>query len=305
VSVTHFKGEVWSKVLVGAIPTKLVYGGPMVVNRNYEGEIAASGDTVHITSLQDPTVSDYSPGTDLVYQDVDDAGQTMIIDQAKSWSVRIDDVDKHQDAGNIQPWMEGRASYSVAAVADQFLAAKYTSVAAANVLGTSAAPLTPLTFGSITTNPADFLIKVLIPLQVLMDQASVPDDGGRYCIVPPWARGLITQTAGFVMGVAADGSAPGALQRGFLGSLATFNIMMSRNVVNANPSYNTSGANGVYAIQAGHNMAITYAEQVVETEALRSERGFRDLIRGLHVYGARVVHPEALAVAYTARPAGI
>lgn len=304
-SVSHFKGEVWSKVLLGALPTKLVYGGPMVVNRDYEGDIAAAGDTVHITSLQDPTVSDYSIGTDLVYQDVDDAGQTMIIDQAKSWSVRIDDVDKHQAAGNIQPWMEGRAAYSVAAVADQFLAAKYTGVAAANVLGTSAAPLTPAVFGSITSHPADFLVQVLIPLQVLMDQASVPDDGGRYCVVPPWARGLVTMTAGFVMGIAADGSAPGAIQRGFLGSVAGFNIMMSRNVVNANPSYNTGGANGVYAIQAGHKIALTYAEQVVETEALRSERGFRDLIRGLHVYGARVVHPEALAVAYTARPAGI
>jgi hypothetical protein len=301
VSVNHFKGEVWSKVLVGALPTKLVYGGPMVVNRDYEGEIAASGDTVHITSLADPTVSNYTPGTDLVYQDIDDAGQTLIIDQSKSWSVRIDDVDKHQAAGNIQPWMEGRAAYSVAAVADQFIAALYTGVAPANVLGSSASPLTPAVFGSFTSHPADFLVQVLIPLQVILDQASVPEEG-RYCIVPPWARGLVTQTAGFVMGLATDGSAPAALQRGFLGSLANFNIMMSRNSVQTVAG---GAGTGVWAIQAGHNMAITYADQIVETEALRSEKGFRDLIRGLHVSGAKVIHPEALAIAYVQRPTGI
>ncbi len=300
-SVNHFKGEVWSKVLVGALPTKLVYGGPMVVNRDYEGEIAASGDTVHITSLADPTVSNYTPGTDLVYQDIDDAGQTLIIDQSKSWSVRIDDVDKHQAAGNIQPWMEGRAAYSVAAVADQFIAALYTGVAPANVLGSSASPLTPAVFGSFTSHPADFLVQVLIPLQVILDQASVPEEG-RYCIVPPWARGLVTQTAGFVMGLATDGSAPAALQRGFLGSLANFNIMMSRNSVQTVAG---GAGTGVWAIQAGHNMAITYADQIVETEALRSEKGFRDLIRGLHVSGAKVIHPEALAIAYVQRPTGI
>lgn len=301
-SVNHFKGEVWSKVLLGSLPTKLSFGGPMVVNRDYEGEIAATGDTVHITSLADPTVSDYTPGTDLVYQDIEDAGQTVVIDQAKSWSVRIDDVDKHQAAGNIQPWMEGRAAYSVAAVADQFIAALYTGVASSNILGSSGAPLTPAIFGNITSHPADFLVQVLIPLQVLLDQSSVPDDGGRYCMVPPWGRGLITQTAGFVMGIAADGSAPGAIQRGFLGSVAGFNIIMSRNV----PQPVAGGAGtGVWAIQAGHNIAITYADQIVETEALRSEKGFRDLIRGLHVSGAKVVHPEALAVAYVQRPNGI
>jgi hypothetical protein len=301
VSVNHFKGEVWSKVLVGALPTKLVYGGPMVVNKDYEGEIAASGDTVHITSLADPTVSTYTPGNDLVYQDIDDAGQTLIIDQSKSWSVRIDDVDKHQAAGNIQPWMEGRAAYSVAAVADQFIAALYTGVAPANVLGSSAAPLTPAIFSSITSHPADFLIQVLIPLQVILDQQSVPEEG-RYCVLPPWARGLVTQTAGFVMGLTTDGSPPAALQRGFLGSLANFNILMSRNAVQTVAG---GAGTGVWAIQAGHSIAITYADQIVETEALRSEKGFRDLIRGLHVSGAKVIHPEALAVAYVQRPIGI
>jgi hypothetical protein len=302
VSVNHFKGEVWSKVLLGSLPMKTVYAGPMVINREYEGEIAEGNDTVHITSLQDPTVSDYFVDQDLTYEDVQDAGLSFTVDQAKYWAVRINDVDKQQAAGNIQPWMQGRAAYKVGVVADQFLAGKYTSVAAANVLGSSASPLTPAVFGSITSHPADFLIQVIIPLQVVLDQNDVPDDGNRYIIVPPWARGLVSQTAGFVMGTAADGSTGQIMQKGFFGSLLNFNFMVSRNTVQTVAG---GAGTGVWAIQAGHNMAITYAEQIIKTEAMRSEKGFRDLVRGLHVYGAKVTHPEALAVAYVQRPVGI
>jgi hypothetical protein len=302
VSVNHFKGEVWSKVLLGSLPMKTVFAGPMVVNREYEGEIAEGNDTVHITSLNDPTVSDYFVDQDLTYEDVQDAGLSFTVDQAKYWAVRINDVDKAQAAGQIAPWMEGRAAYKVGVAADQFLASKYTSVAAANVLGSSGSPLTPAVFGSFTTNPADFLVKVIIPLQVKLDESDVPDDGGRYIIVPPWGRGLVAQTAGFVLGTAADGSTGQVMQKGFFGSLAGFNFMTSRNTVQTVAG---GAGTGVWAIQAGHSMAITYAEQIIKTEALRSEKGFRDLVRGLHVYGAKVIHPEALAVAYVQRPVGI
>jgi hypothetical protein len=302
VSVNHFKGEVWSKVLLGSLPMKTVFAGPMVVNREYEGEIAEGNDTVHITSLNDPTVSDYFVDQDLTYEDVQDAGLSFTVDQAKSWSVKLNDVDKAQAAGQIQPWMSGRAAYKVAVAADQFLAGKYTGVSPANVLGSSASPLTPLPFSSITSHPADFLVQVIIPLQVALDQSDVPDDGNRYLIVPPWGRGLISQTAGFIMGTAADGSTGAIMQKGFFGSIANFNVMVSRNTVQTVAG---GAGTGVWAVQAGHNMAITYAEQILKTEALRSEKGFRDLVRGLHVYGAKVIHPEALAVAYVQRPVGI
>lgn len=301
-SVNHFKGEVWSKVLLGSLPMKTVYAGPMVINRDYEGEIAEGNDTVHITSLNDPTVSDYFVDQDLTYEDVQDAGLSFTVDQAKSWSVKINDVDKAQAAGQIQPWMENRAAYKVGVAADQFLAGKYTSVAAANVLGSSASPLTPAIFGSFTTHPADFLTQVVIPLQVVLDQSDVPDDGNRYIIVPPWGRGLLQQTAGFILGTAADGSTGQVMQKGFVGSISNFNVMVSRNAVQTVAG---GAGTGVWAVQAGHNMALTYAEQILKTEALRSEKGFRDLIRGLHVYGAKVIHPEALAVAYVQRPTGI
>jgi hypothetical protein len=302
-SVLHFKPELWSKILLGALEKNLVFGGPMVVNRDYEGEISGPGDTVHITSLADPTISSYTPNSTLTYQTIVDAGQSLQIDQAKSWSVSVDDVDRRQAMGDMQTWMEGRAAYRVADTSDQFLAALYTGAASANVLASTSSPLTPGTF--TTSAPADFYTKVVLPLKVVLGQQNVPDDGNRYLIVPPWGRALIEQTQAFIAFPGNNGGPGDVMQNGYFGKISGFNLMESNNAVNANPSYNTGGANGVYVIQAGHNMAITYAEQIVQTEALRAQATFADLVRGLHVYGAKVVRPEALAVAYTARPPGI
>ena len=134
-SVANFKPEIWSKVILAALQKNLVYGGPMIVNDDYEGEIAGPGDAVHITQFGDPTISTYTPGGTLTYQPLIDAGMTLYIDQAKSFSFAIDDVDRRQAAGDMQAYLEGRAAYQMANVADQFIASLYTGCAAANVIG--------------------------------------------------------------------------------------------------------------------------------------------------------------------------
>ena len=300
-SVLHFKPELWSKILLGALQKNLVFAGPMVVNRDYEGEISGPGDTVHITSLADPTISNYTPNTNLNYQTINDAGQTLQVDQAKSWSVSIDDVDRRQAMGDMQSWMEGRAAYRIADTADQFIAAQYTGVASANVLGSSGSPITPGLYNP-SSAPADFYVKVVLPLKVLLGQQNVPDDGNRYLIVPPWARGLIEQTQAFVAFPGGGGGAGAVMQAGFFGKIGGFNLMESNNAVQ---TVGGGPGTGVWAIQAGHRDAVTYAEQIVQTEALRAQATFADLVRGLHVYGAKVIRPEAMAVAYTLRPLGI
>ena len=300
-SVTNFIPEIWSKVILAALQKRLVYGSPMVVNNDYEGEIAGPGDTVHITQFGDPTISSYSPGTTITYEALNDAGQTLLIDQAKSFSFAIDDVDRRQAAGDMQAYLEGRAAYRMADVADQFIAGLYTGVASNNVLGSTGAPLTPLTYGGSTTDPADFYIQVLEPLKVILDQANVPDED-RYIVVPPWGLSLISQTQAFVSVTDMQGDPSQAFQRGFSGQVSGFNVLKSNNV----PQPVAGGAGtGVWAIQAGHPMALTYGEQITETEALRLQTTIADGVRGLHVYGAKLIRPDAIGVAYVKRPTGI
>jgi hypothetical protein len=300
-SVNNFKPEIWSKVILAALQKSLVYGGPMVVNNDYEGEISGPGNAVRITQFGDPTITAYTPGATITYQALQDVGETLLIDQAFTFSFSIDDVDRRQAAGDMQAYLEGRASYQLANTADQFLAGLYTGVASNNILGSTGSPLTPLTYSSATSHPADFYVQVLEPLKVILDQANVPEDD-RYIVLPPWALSLISQTQAFTAITDMQGQPSQTFQRGFAGQASGFNILKSNNV----PQPVAGGAGtGVWAIQAGHPMALTYAEQITETEALRLQTTIADGVRGLHVYGGKLVRPDCIGVAYVQRPTGI
>jgi hypothetical protein len=301
VTYRNFIPEVWSPLILAALQKKLVYGSSMVTNQDYEGDIQERGDTVHITQFGDPTVTTYVPGVALVYQQIADAGQILLIDQAKSFSFSITDVDRAQAAGKMQPYLEGRAAYKMADAADQFLAAKYTGAAVNNILGSTGSPLTPQPYAGSTSHPADMFVQVLEPLKVILDQNDVPDED-RYITCPPWAVSLISQTQAFVSVTDMQGDPSQVFQRGFMGQVSGFNVLKTNNA----PQPVAGGAGtGVWALQAGHPMALTYAEQIAETEALRLQTDFSDGVRGLHLYGGKLVRPDCLAVAYVERPVGI
>lgn len=304
-SVLAFKPEVWSRVILAALQKNLVFGGPGVVNSDYEGEISGPGNVVHITQFGDPVITTYTPNSTLTYQALNDAGLELNIDQAKSFSFSVDDVDRRQAAGDMQSYLEERASYKLADVADQFIAGLWTGVSTGNIVSNGGTPSTQGTANALapavysSTTPADFYQKVLLPLKVQLTEANIPMQG-RYVVVPPWAEALLEQTQAFIAITDMSGQASQVFQTGMIGRAAGFDIYVSNNAVETN-----TGQNGYWIVQAGHQMALTYAEQIVQTEALRLQTTFADGVRGLHVYGAKLVRPDAIAVAQVARPAGI
>jgi hypothetical protein len=310
VSVLAFKPEIWSKVILAALQKNLVFGSPAVVNSDYEGEISGPGNVVHITQFSDPTITPYTPNGTLTYQALNDAGMDLNINQANSFSFSVDDVDRRQAAGDMQSYLEERASYQLANTADAYIAGLYTSVSTSNIVADSGGSssiiagneLTPQVFS--TSHPADFYQQVALPLKVKLTQANIPMKG-RYMILPPWAEALIEQTQAFIAITDMRGQASEVFQEGSIGRMAGFDLYVSNNAIEYDPTFSTGGALGGYIVQAGHPMAVTYAEQIVQTEALRLQSTFADGVRGLHVFGAEVVRPDAIAVAGVARPAGI
>jgi hypothetical protein len=295
-------------VILAAEKKALVFGGPGIVNDDYEGEISGPGTTVHITQFGDPEISDYAPNESISYQELDDAGQELLIDQRKYFAFTIDDVDKRQAAGDMQAYLEDRAAYKLADTADQFVAGLYTGCAQANILlgadnSTSSLAaagggneLAPLPYGGSSTNPADFYLKIVLPLKVKLDESYVPKKG-RYLVVPPWAEALLEQTQSFVS--VATVAQQEVFTEGLIGRVSGFDVYTSNNSVEFDQ------ANNGWTVQAGHPMAITFAEQIVQTEALRLQTTFADAVRGLHVYGGRLVRPDHIAIAGVKRPAGI
>jgi hypothetical protein len=247
-----------------------------VVNRDYEGDISDFGDTVRITSISDPTIGTYTPNsTSISPETLTDAQRTLLIDQAKYFAFQVDDVNARQARGNVMPEAMRRAAYKLRDVVDQYIAAFYTFVPSANDLGTVAVT---------TSSPTSFYDSVLVPLKVKLDEANVPAEG-RWCVIPPWLEGRALRDDRFIR-LDASGTTEG-LRNGQIGRAAGFDVLMSNNVVNS--------TGDDYEVLAGTDGAISYAEQISKVEAYRPEAKFADAVKGLHLWGAKVIRPEMLA----------
>lgn len=269
----NFTPELWSANTLVALRKAQVYGQTGVVNRDYEGEIRAQGDTVRIRSLGRPTISSYTKGSALTYEQLTDAQRSLLIDQAKSFSFAIDDIDTAQQPGGALDVATSEAAYGLADAQDQFIAALYTQAQSANQLGTV----------SVTTG--DIAYNTLVDLGVRLDEANVPSVG-RWVVVPPWYHGLLRKSTNFVTAEKrGDGGA--AVVNGVIGEAAGFMVMKSNNA----PLVTGDD----YAVMAGYSGAITMAEQITEIETLRLQSTFANAVRGLLVYGAKVVRPDGIA----------
>jgi hypothetical protein len=254
----------------------------MVINRDYEGEIAESGDTVRITSISDPTIGTYVPNSTVIApEELTDAQRTLSVDQNKYYAFKVDNVDKRQAKGDILTEAMSRAAYKLADTQDQYIASLYTGIQAANVLGSTGAPI------DIHTTPTDAYDKVLVPLRTRLAKANAPTQG-RYLVASPEMMASLLLDSRFIK--ANEAGTPDALRNGLVGRAAGFTIFESNNT--PNPSGDTQ------VVQAGVNSAITFADQIAETEAYRPEAGFSDAIKGLSVYGAKLVRPDMVACAY-------
>lgn len=274
-AITGFIPEVWSAQLLSSLKKALVYAGPSVVNRNYEGEITDSGDTVKITSISRPTVATYTKNsTAITPETLTDAQRSLLIDQSKYFAFEIDDIDLRQSKNGGALMMEAadEAAYALADTADQYVAGLYTGADAGNQLGTV----------SVTTSA--LAITQLLNLRKKLNEANVPQQG-RFVVVPPWFETLLLG-ADLFNRVDASGSAEG-LRNGIVGRAFGFDVLVSNNA----PLVTGDD----YAVVAGYPGAISFAEQIVKVEAYRPEDSFGDALKGLHVYGAKLVRPSGIA----------
>jgi hypothetical protein len=258
-----------------ALRQNLVYSA--FTNRDYEGEIAGYGDTVRITSVNRPTINQYVPNSTSITPEVpNDSQRTLVIDQADYFAFAVDDVDARQARGNVIPQLMDEAAFAEANKIDQYLSSFYTSIQSANQLGAVSVA---------AATPNQFYDNVLVPLKVKLDQANVPVQGRRVAISPA-AHGLLLRDSRFVANAANNVSS--ALITGSVGSAAGFDILLS----NQTP---TTGSDSV--VIAGNDRALTFASQISQVEAYRPQTSFSDAVKGLFLYGAKVIRPDSLASA--------
>jgi N4-gp56 family major capsid protein len=260
--------SIWSARILAKLEKSLVFAQSGVVNRDYEGDIRADGDRVHIHSFNDLTVSSYTKNsTTISYEQLTDTRVTLLIDQSKYFAFKVDDIDTAQMRPKIIDAASDRAAYQLAEDADSYVASLYSGAS------TSSPDNTIETTQFTSTN----VYGKFVDLAVLMDQVNLPSEG-RFVVVPPWVKGLLLQNSTFV-----TASKPDAVLNGQIGEIAGLRILVSNNV-------KTTGTSPVVShMMAGHPSALAYAEQIVNLEGLRLEGSFADAVRGLHLYGARVL----------------
>lgn len=284
-SVDSFIPTVWSASLLSGLHKNLVFAQKGIVNMDYEGEITKQGDRVKINFVGAVSVFDVTKGEDIPDPEpLDTAATYLDIDQSKGFNFSVDDVDKVQTKGDVIEAAMTEAGYGVRDKADGSIAGLYVDAAAANLIGSDADPVIP-------ASPEEFY-DLLVDLDVKLDEASVPS-GGRWCVVPPFAHGLLRKDKRFVgTGSAASDQ---LLRTGEIGEVSNLRILKSNNVHHTNQTK--------YKIMAGYPGAISYADQIVTVEAYRPQKRFEDAVKGLHVYGRKVVRPQGLAVLTMNRPA--
>ena len=278
-SIKNFIPTIWSTKILQHMRDNLVYAG--LVNRDYEGEITRRGSSVEVSMPGEVTIKDMPSRT---YGDTKaireiDAPEgmevqkvTLLIDQEKYFNFGVDDVDKVQMNLDLMNSYTESASYGFQSTIEKHVA-EIMAKEAKLVLGSDEQPV------ALTS---ENIYKQLIKMKVGLDKANVPPVG-RFVVLPPEAEGLLLEDNKFVY--VGTSSSEDSLKNGKVFRACGFDIAISNNVpVNENK----------YKIIASYKGSTTFAQQLLETKAYSPEKGFGDALKGLVVFGAKVVRPNKI-----------
>lgn len=266
-AITSFIPEIWNAQLLTDFRQQAVAAS--LTNREYEGN-ASAGNVVRINSATAVTIDDYKLAGRVTSADaVTTVSQDLLIDQEKSFDFYVDDIDRAQAAGSMDAYTHS-AGEGLAEDADKFILS--TAVTGAGTVVPSA-NLTPAT-----------AFDVVRDLRKALNKAKVPG-ANRVLVVNAEFEAILLSADAKLTNVDQSGTTEG-LRNASLGRLLGFDIYTSENL----PTVAAPQALAFY------RPSVAYVSQVEKTEAMRAQDKFADRLRGLHVYGAKVIRPTGVAV---------
>ena len=305
-----------------------------ITNSDYFGEISNFGDTVRIIKEPEITISEYARGTQVTPQDLQDDDFTLVVDKANYFAFKIDDIEEAHSHVNFESMASDRAGYRLKDQFDQevlgylsgFKQSSLNSVAsAANDVKSGTDPISTagsdgllssmlLTHGDFASGgtaansvamSASNSSAVATPLGILnrmsrlLDQQNVDRDGRWVVVDPIFAEELNDENSKLLSSDFASGN-PDILRNGRIisGMIRGFRVYMSNNLPSVGTGAGTiaTGGSGSHfgVIVAGHDSAVATASQVEKVETYRDNDSFADIVRGMHLYGRKILRPEAL-----------
>lgn len=265
-AIDNFIPEIWSAATQEALQEEAVIAP--LVSRRFEGD-ARRGNQVNITGVVVPTITDYAgAGRTTSAEDLNDEGDSLLIDQEKSFDFHVDDIDRVQAAGSFEAWTTA-AARGLANDADGFIGARMVAQ------GTSLT--TDVTDIGGATNPGDAAHTVARDANKALNKANIPSQGRVALINAEYEAHMLGADAKLT---SADTSGdPRGLRAATIGMYLGFRFVRS----NLLPELDVPQAVFFWA------QSVPYVSQINETEGLRSHTKFADRVRGLHVYGMKVL----------------
>ncbi len=296
-----FIPEIWSGKLIEKFYAATVLAA--ISNTDYEGELKNQGDKVNIRTKPTVTISDYKADGLLALQRPTASIVTLLVDQGKYFNTILDDVmDVQSDLNMLSIWSDDASEQMKITIDTAVLLGMLNGATAVTNRGTTAGKITAAVNLGVTGTPLSVaarspsasqieVIDLILRLGQVLDEQNIPETG-RWVVMPTWIATLIKRSELRDAALTGDGSS--ILRNGRLGMIDRFTLYSS----NLTPSGVAAGlAAGEYAVYAGHAHALTFASQVTKVETLRSEMTFGTILRGLQIYGYKVLDGTALAQA--------
>ena len=277
-SYNNFIEKIWAKGIQTELERLHVFADG--VNREYEGTIKNLGDTVRIKNVGKPTITVgdmATAGRDITLSDpeeVPDGAVSLVVDHFATFNYMVQDIDKAQGAGDVMDALNKETSEGLADTHDKFISEL--------VLGTAGVQL--YNGGTATALTKDNIFETLDLAQQILYENDVLPTTGITVIVPPWVHTLLRQ--GYIK---ADTDNSQMLQNGQVAKYGNMTIKMSNNVAQKKVS-NTD----TWFIQMRTDRAIAFVNQATHLEPYRPEKKFSDAMKGLDLFGAKIVRPKEI-----------
>ena len=284
----NFIPEIWSGKLIENFYDATVLSA--ISNTNYEGEIRNMGDTVNIRTTPTITIKTYVKGQTLAVENPDKEKLQLVIDKGEYFACVEDDVDKVQaDINLMDTWSKDASERMKIKIDQRVLTDILPDISSLNKGNTAGRITANIDLGSTGTPVAitkTNVLEYIVDMGTVLDEANAPESD-RFIVIPAKMAGMIKKSD--FKSALVTGDNVSIMRNGQLGMIDRFTVYMSHNL---------SQSSGKFSIIAGHKMGFTFASQMTNMETIRSESTFGNVIRGLQVYGYKVVKPEALVTAY-------
>lgn len=285
-----------------------------ICNTDYEGELKNQGDTIRIRLAPSISISDYTVGQNLSYEVPTPIFQDMQVNKGKYFGVQVNDVLAYQSDMNLMNmFTEDAAKQLKISIENEVFFNSFVTegpaaanegatagaISAAYNLGTDTAPIDQAT--------PENVLRAILRMSTVLDEQNVPEDG-RWLVLSPFDRHLLMQSN--LAQAYFTGDASSTIRTGKIGMIDRFTVYVSNllprgaagkalvaGLTDPATGGSVSSAKLRRTMVAGTKHAVSFAMTVNKTEPLRNQTDFGDIVRGLAVYGRKVVKPEALVVA--------